>query len=599
MNRAFVVPLLAGLLLGLPSGCGTMPGPSAAGSDLGQGWDQARRDGWYEGTQGSRLVPWSWAEALEAAVGTEPFFAAANMERLRFLPPEPTSRTGMPVGFVKDDTEDSDLRRTRLRWFAGQDAKQPWLGLNCSACHTAEITHQGQRLRVDGGPTMADFQGFVEDFDAALTATRADPAKLQRFSAAVLGTRDTPSNRTLLMQELDRLIGWELSAARLNGSDVRYGFARLDAFGRIYNKVALFANVADPIVNPADAPVSVPFLWNTHQADKVQWNAIADNKQISGFGGAFDYGALGRNVGEVTGVFGEVVVTRNPGLSGFHSSAQVGNLAALEHSLETLRPPAWPVAMFGRIDGPLAETGKDLFGTACARCHTDLARTDLTTKFQVKMSLFRPGVPGNEPPGTDPWMACNAVTYEAKTGDFEGTKADYVSGRPLGPVEPVVNMLKIGVTGTIAGQKGEVAEAALKTFLGFDLRPRIAGLELALEPQTRQQRLNRCMALASPLLGYKARPLSGIWATAPFLHNGSVPTLDDLLLPPAQRPTVFHVGGREYDPVKLGYRTEPSAANSFRFDVSGQGNANTGHDYGNARFTPADRRAILEYLKTL
>jgi hypothetical protein len=52
---------------------------------------------------------------------------------------------------------------------------------------------------------------------------------------------------------------------------------------------------------------------------------------------------------------------------------------------------------------------------------------------------------------------------------------------------------------------------------------------------------------------YAARPLYGIWAAAPYLHNGSVPTLYDLLLPPAQRPKTFALGGRDYDPVKVGF----------------------------------------------
>ena len=603
MAKKKLLAITALLLLGIPPGCDRTPGPGpvVAGPDLGQGWDQERRDGWYEGTQGSRLLPWKWAMALETSDDTGRFFDVANIVRYRFLPPEPTSKTKMPVGFARDDTVDENLRRTKLRWYAGQGANERWLGLNCSACHTGEITHQNQRMRIDGGPTLADFQGFVEDFDRALTATRNVPAKFQRFAAEVLKEQDTPANRALLATELGRLVEWEAQAAALNGSDVRYGFARLDAFGRIFNKVALFANAPDPIVNPADAPVSVPFLWNTHQADKLQWNGIAETAKASILGSPeFDYGALGRNVGEVTGVFGEVMITRNPTLSlGYQSSANIGNLAALEHSLETLRPPAWPVAMFGPTEVGLAERGKALFGSQCSSCHTDLARTDLKTPFKAKMSFFRPGVPGNRPPGTDPWMACNAVTYQANTGSFEGTRSGFLSGDPLRKVEPVADLLKVSVTGTIAGQKGETAAAAAKTFIGVDLRPRIAGEEAAVSTQTREQRLAECMEMPNDLLAYKARPLNGIWATAPYLHNGSVPTLHDLLLPPAERPTVFSVGTREYDPAKVGYTTEASHENSFRFDTSGQGNSNAGHDYGNSRLSPEDRRALVEYLKTL
>jgi cytochrome c peroxidase len=55
-------------------------------------------------------------------------------------------------------------------------------------------------------------------------------------------------------------------------------------------------------------------------------------------------------------------------------------------------------------------------------------------------------------------------------------------------------------------------------------------------------RLDQCFKSQSPLFAYKARPLDGIWATAPYLHNGSVPTLYDLLTPPDQRPASFNVG---------------------------------------------------------
>jgi hypothetical protein len=113
------------------------------------------------------------------------------------------------------------------------------------------------------------------------------------------------------------------------------------------------------------------------------------------------------------------------------------------------------------------------------------------------------------------------------------------------------------------------------------------------------------MTETSGILGYKARPLTGIWATAPYLHNGSVPTLYDLLLPPEERPASFWLGSREYDPVKVGYVGGPSEENTFEFNTRDSlgrpipGNANTGHDYDNASFTDEERRALVEYMKTL
>jgi hypothetical protein len=94
---------------------------------------------------------------------------------------------------------------------------------------------------------------------------------------------------------------------------------------------------------------------------------------------------------------------------------------------------------------------------------------------------------------------------------------------------------------------------------------------------------------------YKARPLNGIWATAPYLHNGSVPNLDTLLKPPAQRNEKFRVGSREFDPVKVGFRTDEG---DFEFDPTSPGNLSDGHKYQH-EFTDTERKQLIEYLKSL
>ena len=107
-------------------------------------------------------------------------------------------------------------------------------------------------------------------------------------------------------------------------------------------------------------------------------------------------------------------------------------------------------------------------------------------------------------------------------------------------------------------------------------------------------------------MGYTSRPLNGVWATPPFLHNGSVPTIYDLMLPPSQRQKSFFLATREYDPKKLGFVTDNSKIdNNFEFktrDDKGNlidGNSNDGHDYSNDKLSDEDRYAIIEYLKTL
>ena len=96
---------------------------------------------------------------------------------------------------------------------------------------------------------------------------------------------------------------------------------------------------------------------------------------------------------------------------------------------------------------------------------------------------------------------------------------------------------------------------------------------------------------------YKTQPLPGIWSTAPYLHNGSVPDLYQLLLPPEQRVTSFTVGNREFDPRHVGYEYGPGE-DLFEFDTTVRGNSNSGHKYG-TDICDEDRWDLIEYLKTL
>ena len=97
------------------------------------------------------------------------------------------------------------------------------------------------------------------------------------------------------------------------------------------------------------------------------------------------------------------------------------------------------------------------------------------------------------------------------------------------------------------------------------------------------------------------QPLDGIWLRAPYLHNGSVPTLRDLLDPPEARPQVFYRGDDLYDQAKVGFRSDVAEENGhhyFRFDTALPGNGNRGHDYG-TKLPASDKDAIVEYMKRL
>jgi mono/diheme cytochrome c family protein len=116
----------------------------------------------------------------------------------------------------------------------------------------------------------------------------------------------------------------------------------------------------------------------------------------------------------------------------------------------------------------------------------------------------------------------------------------------------------------------------------------------------RDMGLERKGLVEEDLVGYIASFLDGIWLRAPYLHNGSVPTLRDLLEPVEVRPKVFYRGYDLYDADKVGFVSQGPEAQRVgtRHDVSAKGGGNQGHTYGTT-LAPDEKEALLEYLKTL
>ena len=101
--------------------------------------------------------------------------------------------------------------------------------------------------------------------------------------------------------------------------------------------------------------------------------------------------------------------------------------------------------------------------------------------------------------------------------------------------------------------------------------------------------------------GYANMPLDGIWLRAPYLHNGSVPTLRDLLEPPDKRPKEFYRGYNVFDQKNLGFVSNVASEGNqqfFRFDTSLPGNNNSGHVYG-TNLSAEEKDALVEYMKRL
>lgn len=180
--------------------------------------------------------------------------------------------------------------------------------------------------------------------------------------------------------------------------------------------------------------------------------------------------------------------------------------------------------------------------------------------------------------GTDPKYTANFAERNdpaaVATGLLEGHKKYVVAGEEFGERASALDIITNILIGTLLAHKVESVRI---------------GLEDAVQGLPKGTKTPNAL---------KARPLDGIWATAPYLHNGSVPTLYDLLLPVDQRLATFYIGSREFDPVKVGYVTT-GGPDTFLFDTSLLGNHNIGHTYGTAELSDTEREELVEYLKSL
>jgi mono/diheme cytochrome c family protein len=554
---------------------------------LSQGWTPAERAAFYSTPQGSQLIRYSWYLALEQPGSTMPF-NADHLSRYGYLANDsPSNRDGLPLGFV-------------------QDLDRDWLGLTCAACHTNEIRSAGRTWRIDGAPTDADTFTFQNDLDRALAETAAAPTsdRFKRFAAKV--NQRTPIAADQLYPQLKAFSEYFTKFHNSSRSEQQWGRARIDAFGMIFNRATGIDLNDWNNTAPPNAAVSVPFLWDTHWHDVVQWNGSAPN--------TLAFQRLGRNVGEVLGVFAntDIVNQRRPYLY-FRTTARRANLLKIEHLLASLRSPQWP-AELGRIDQQLANTGAGLYAEYCESCHALTPRDKPLGRMKVAMSDL-------SAIGTDPLMATNAKSRMANSGILNDVRMPPVTLK-LGPIPqrlPSIDLTFRVVVGAILAPPNwsalRGAAAADERGLLADLKQDQDAAEVAGTANTRGDLLGDLRESAEELvqqmkqrtdaLQYKARPLDGIWATGPYLHNGSVPNLAELLKPAKQRPMKFYVGTREFDPRNVGFTTLQMPGAS-EFDTSKPGNHNTGHEAYRPRgggephvFTDAERMALVEYLKTL
>lgn len=575
--RRWLVPVLAAL-----ASCASPPEtpavpPSAAAADseagvpLAQGWSPADRQQFVSTPQGSYLMPLAWFTALRR-LDRDEAFAADQLGRYGYLPTpaQPGGASPLPVGFVRDGTD-----------------AEPHLGMTCAACHTGQLRYRGQAWRIDGGRADADFQAFLTDLGAASSATLADPARFDAFAGRVLGPDAAPAHRERLRSDLAGWTGRYTAFMAASLPDQPWGPGRLDAFGMIFNRVlgldlAQLHPAYPANLQKADAPTRYPFIWDAPRQDRTQWTGAAPN-------GTYLRG-LARNTGEVFGVFGRFDPVGLPARQVLYRNAvNLPGLQAIEEKVVALRAPPWPREAFG-LDQARADRGAEVFRAECSACH------GLRPSELVRNAWHTPV----EDVGTDPRTFVNAQ----RTGSpvvLTGTQRPPVVGERLGDPAPRLLILSNAVVGSLLhgvlqqdpgirrGIRMDFAEERLP-LLGASRTPAAAVANATQD----LYKLPRQRSGAA----YEARVLTGIWAVGPYLHNGSVPSLWELLKPARDRMTRFAVGHREFDPVHVGLETAPAPGRAVFVVDPAAGNGNAGHEYG-ATLPEADRWALIEYLKTL
>jgi hypothetical protein len=584
----------------------------------GPDWTRSLAQEFYATDQGSRIMPLAWMRALQMPDGSG--FLDDGLARYNYLP-NPQSDESLPIGFTRALLEG-----------------RPSVGMTCAACHTRDLVVAGTRYRIDGGPAMADFQSFLADLEAAMAATLASDAAFEAFAERAGGADDIAA----LREEVEDW--YRPFAAIVSGSlpDPAWGPGRLDAISMIFNRVAGLDigegpdRVIAENIERADAPTRYPFLWNAARQDQTQWPGFADN------GNALL--GLARNLGQVYGVFAAFHPVRADGVLSLdrnylkHNSADFDGLSRLEELVWQIGPPHWPWP----IDQALADEGEAIFNLpgaegGCVECHG-------IRRGAVRFPNFRTWATPVMDVGTDT-RECAVLARTVKTGIMEGAKIPLVGDR-LGAEAPAIAVLSTAVIGAIIqntvpfGVEQEGRPALTASATGSAERevfvrqvnalidgadpfggPSAAAARTAASDDTlsADERLLRELGtlrgafgdpvrapsasagLSEPGCAYEARVLEGIWATAPYLHNGSVASLDDLLKPASERAASFKLGPN-YDIETVGLAAEQSMFD-FTLETTGcddldSGRSRCGHEYGTG-LSADERRALLEYLKTL
>jgi hypothetical protein len=660
--------------------------PVKAAYWLDQNWATEDRFWFHHASQGTATfpVPYAWYVALEQPrihLFTRPgmLVDSAYLERFGFIPSPKTVRTDAGAlrrfGFVNSDakTEPAPESVAGLKplpsdnidglpvGFARMNGvinpgtggiEADKIGLTCAACHTGSLNYKGTSLRFDGGPAMLELRKLELATGLAIFYTLKVPGRFDRFANRVLGRDSDKAERDKLKAGLNDVWNFlkgqidvqEKTLERKGQQDTDEGYGRLDALNRIGNQVFYVDFVKSNLqgfegnLHANDAPVSFPPVWTVPWLWWAQYDASIEQPLI-------------RNAGEALGV--RALLNLSPDFPPdrlFRSSLALENLVRIEAMLRGADPfsrtpkgfgglnsPKWPSHLFPddpdwKINPERVAKGRALYANICAECHLGpVADPAFDAQFPDKSFWSTPSKYWKQDPnggwilnevqesavvmGTDPAQANVLATREVQVPDF--LKMD--------PAKELEKRWKCQDMKTYSSTEMPFSIALMITV------QRTSEKWLSDRGITDPEQIKKlwgertnCPNIAKEPQ-YRARPLNGVWATAPYVHNGSVPSLYWMLTPQAERPKQFCMGARDFDPKKVGFDVPASGESSCKTgqtlfsmkDSDGKdikGNSVLGHSleaaadadkktYPNGvigrKLSDDERYELIEYLKTL
>lgn len=645
---------------------------------LNQNWGNSEYDvsentlKYHHIDQGTRTlpIPYQWFLALEAPNPSlywaflkenEKFSANEYLLRFGFIrgKKDPVyNPDGLPIGFSTSHSQ------TLL----GLDVKAQSIGFTCAACHTGHFIHgedeQATEYVIEGAPAMTDLGSLTEALVAALGQTALSSklpiinGRFDRFARNVLGAEYSASSKLRLSQQLASVL--EANAHLNDIIEVEEGFTRLDALNRIGNQVFSVGMNRRENYAPIDAPVNYPHIWTASWFNWVQYDASIMSPLV-------------RNAGEALGVRA-ALDTHSPTNQGrFSSSIPMKNLIWLEkflagdepdpskekhERLSGLLAPKWPESF--PLDAEKAKEGKKLYTDLCSGCHLPPLDSEKVWKDHFAPIVYNNGKSQTEEKtlqlniipldkiGTDPAQSDVLVNRTVNTSGFasaDTTKDDITFGIGVDKTICTQDPNQVTVSDPYQSDNQQSGKPAYSTsaikdgsHIGFGVALG-AVVEQTIDawidgngitnPETKASIKGGRPNCIQAGLGYKSRPLNGVWATAPFLHNGSVATLKDLLCPTNnKRPNYVLLGDIDFDATNVGLKqpediddiAEDTLGDGrlytddgyFILDTSLAGNLNTGHHFDERyqgdknvkgvigpKLAPEQCEALIEYVKTL